>query len=274
MEPAAYEKIMIEDPEFPVVVLENNKPAGSLRQQLCPLHWHEHLELHYILEGSLEAEVNHTHYLLHAGDLLVINGSDTHCSYSPGLLQERILIFRPEALSRDLTVPAFQRCIQEDGLIRQLMDRFEAEYTHPATGSLAVCKSKLLELSVHLARNYALSPASHQEYRRHKQQLRRLQPVQAYIALHYWEPLDSGTLAELIYLSKDRFHHLFKECMGIPLRKYINDLRLHTAYGWLQKGLYPPMEAAARAGFSDYNYFGRLFRQTFGCTPSQVEIAK
>ena len=53
MDIAFYEKVIIENPDFPIVVLENNI-TNSLRQQLCPLHWHEHLELHYIIEGTLD----------------------------------------------------------------------------------------------------------------------------------------------------------------------------------------------------------------------------
>ena len=129
---------------------------------------------------------------------------------------------------------------------------------------------QLLQLLAHLVRNYPLTSVADPEETRRTQQMRRLLPVQNYIELHYNEEIPAQTLADLIYVSRDRFNHLFKECMGIPLRKFINDIRLHSAYAWLEQGLYPPAEAASRAGFTDYNHFGRLFRQAFGCTPSQV----
>lgn len=276
MDRASYEKIIIEDRDFPIVVLENDKGSQSHRQQLCPLHWHEHLELHYISEGSLEIQVNQTRHILHSGDLIVINGNDTHSSTCSGRLKERILIFKLSDLSENLSriVPGFQRVIHQDAFIGSTMAVFEAEYLKQDLGYDAACKAALLQLMVYLSRNYILNPTSDLEYRKHTRQLQRLLPVQEYIALHYAEPLNSQTLADLVYLSKDRFNHLFKECMGIPPRKYINDIRLHTALGWLEKGQCSPTEAAAQAGFTDYNYFGRLFRQTFGCTPSQVQSHK
>ena len=272
MDRASYEKIIIEDRDFPVMVLENDKNSHNHRQQLCPLHWHEHLELHFIFEGSLEIRVNQNQHILHSGDLIVINGNDTHSSYYSGRLKERILIFKLEDLSKTLSqqIPAFQRVIRQDDVVGGIMSAFEAEYISRSFGYDAACKASLLQLAVYLARNYALSPASGLEYQKHSQLMRRLLPVQEYIALHYAESISSETLAGLVYLSKDRFNHLFKECMGIPPRKYINDIRLHTAYGWLEKGLYSPAEAASQAGFADYNHFGRQFRQTFGCTPSQI----
>lgn len=271
MNTAFYEKITIEDRDFPLVVLENSK-TNSPPQQLCPLHWHEQLELHYIIEGKLDIRVNQTQYSLQAGDLMVINRNDIHSSHCTGNLKERILIFLPEDFSQSLAfaVPAIQRVISQDHQVISMMSEFEEEYRQQRLGYEAACKAKLLSLLVHLSRTYPLSEASGQAYRRHTQLLQRFQPVKDYIEAHYAEPIQSETLAALIYVSKDRFNHLFKACMGIPLRKYINDLRLHTAYGWLEKGLCTPAEAASRSGFTDYNHFGRQFRQTFGCTPSQI----
>lgn len=272
MDIAGYEKIIIEDPDFPMIVLENDKPAHSHRQQLCPLHWHEHLELHYITEGTLEIWVNQTQHTLHSGDLLVIGPNDAHSSYSAGRLKERILIFRLEDLSKNLSqrVPGFQQVIRQDASIRSVMTAFDKEYTTRDLGYDVACKADLLQLVVYLARNYLHTPAADPRSDKHARQLQRLLPVKEYIDIHYRESIDSETLAALIYLSKDRFNHLFKEAMGIPLKKYINDIRLHSAKRWLEEGLYTPAEAAAMAGFTDYNHFGRLFRQTFGCTPSQI----
>lgn len=272
MDRAAYEKVIITDPDFPVVVLENKKNTPNHRQQLCPLHWHEHLELHFILEGSLDILVNQSRHTLHPGDLIVINGNDIHSSSCMGRLKERILIFRLEDLSKSLsaTIPGFQRVISRDNPVVSLLSSFEREYTEKMIGYQTACKGIILQLMVYLSRTYPLTAASNREYQRHTQLLQRFLPVQEYIALHYAEQISTETLAGLVYLSKDRFNHLFKECMGIPLRKYINDIRLHSAYGWLEAGQCTPAEAAAAAGFTDYNHFGRQFRQTFGCTPSQV----
>lgn len=272
MDRPSYEKIIIEDPDFPVVVLENDKPHDTPRQQLCPLHWHEHLELHYITEGSLDIWVDQTQYSLHKGDLIVINSNDIHSSYCSGRLKERIIIFRLTDLSANLSaaVPGFQRVISGDSTISSFLAMFDSEYIPKRIGYEAACKATLLQLVVYLSRNYILSPVSDLEYRKHALLLQRFQPVMDYIQLHYAEPICSDELAALVYLSKDRFNHLFKECVGIPLRKYINVIRLHTAKDWLEKRLCGPAEAASQVGFTDYNHFGRLFRQTFGCTPSKI----
>ena len=271
MDQASYEKIIIEDPDFPIVVLENDKTSSG-SQQLCPLHWHEHLELHYICEGSLHIRVNQNVYLLEQGDLIVINGNEIHSSSITGRLKERILIFRLSDLSQNLAriVPAFQQIIRQDARIGQIMSAFEEEYTNRAIGCDVASKAHLMQLVVHLARNYMQSRDAEREFSKRARKLERLKPAMDYITLHYSEDFGSEELAALVFLSKDRFNHLFKECVGVPLRTYVNDIRLHTAKAWLEDGVYSPVEAAAQAGFTDYNHFGRQFRKMFGCTPSRA----
>lgn len=272
MEAASYEKITIEDPDFPVVVLENDKNSCGNHQELCPLHWHEHLELHYIRDGTLHIWINQNAHVLQKGDMVIINGNEIHSSYVTGRLSERILIFQLPDLSRNLAnrIPAFQQIIRQNRHVADIMNAFEEEYRAGELGFDVACKSLLLQLLVYLSRNFIINPNSDPTYQKHSRQLRRLQPATEYIQLHYAEEISVEMLAEMVYISKDRFNHLFKDCMGIPLRKYINDIRLHTAYDWLEKGLYTPADAASRVGFTDYNHFGRLFRRTFGCPPSKV----
>lgn len=267
MERASYEKISIDDPSFPVWVLENEK---ATRQQLCPLHWHEYLELHYIFEGTLEVQVGQSVHRLQAGDLIVINANEAHSSRCLGQLRERILIFRTEDLCEPLSSFRFQRIISQNPQADSCFAAFESEYRKQDFGFEIACKGILLQLLVHLSRNFLLTPSSNLDYQRHSRQLQRFQPVLEYIALHYAEPIAPERLAKLIFLSTDRFNHLFKETMGIPLRRYINEIRLHSARDWLEKGQCSPTEAALHTGFTDYNHFGRLFRNAFGCTPSQI----
>ena len=44
-----YEKKIISDPEFPVSVFINK---AETRKRIFSPHWHEHVELHYVMEGK------------------------------------------------------------------------------------------------------------------------------------------------------------------------------------------------------------------------------
>ncbi|MDV6237165.1 AraC family transcriptional regulator [Leptospira ellisii] len=68
-------------------------------------------------------------------------------------------------------------------------------------------------------------------------------------------------------ISEDRLIRLFKENLGIPLRRYLLWVRILRAVRELQDGK-NLTEAAHAAGFSDSAHFTRTFKENFGFTPS------
>ncbi|TGL16601.1 helix-turn-helix transcriptional regulator [Leptospira meyeri] len=80
-------------------------------------------------------------------------------------------------------------------------------------------------------------------------------------------PVTLGELSEISGISTDRFMHLFKENMGIPLRQYLLWQRLHIAAKLLQGGE-NLTTASHAAGFSDQAHLSRTFKKMFGVKPS------
>lgn len=76
-------------------------------------------------------------------------------------------------------------------------------------------------------------------------------------------------LAAGVQLSASRFNHLFRAEMGVSLRSYRvwSQVRLAMAALAVSPRL---TDAALHGEFSDSAHFSRMFRQTFGMTPSSV----
>ncbi|MCW7492831.1 AraC family transcriptional regulator [Leptospira sp. 2 VSF19] len=80
-------------------------------------------------------------------------------------------------------------------------------------------------------------------------------------------PVSLTDLSEISGISTDRFMHLFKDNMGIPLRQYLLWQRLHIAAKLLQGGE-NLTTASHAAGFSDQAHLSRTFKKMFGVKPS------
>lgn len=80
-------------------------------------------------------------------------------------------------------------------------------------------------------------------------------------------PVTLLELSEISGISTDRFMHLFKDNMGIPLRQYLLWQRLHIAAKLLQGGE-NLTTASHAAGFSDQAHLSRTFKKMFGVKPS------
>ena len=76
-------------------------------------------------------------------------------------------------------------------------------------------------------------------------------------------------IAQSVFLSESRLVHLFKEQIGIPIRKYILWNRINLAVKKIinKESL---TEAAYSAGFSDAAHFSRTFSKVFGISPSTI----
>jgi AraC family transcriptional regulator len=73
-------------------------------------------------------------------------------------------------------------------------------------------------------------------------------------------------LAETVHLSASRFAHVFKNVVGVPVRRYVLWAKLRRAVDFAMKG--ESLTAAAiSAGFSDSAHLSRSFRNLCGIAP-------
>lgn len=97
----------------------------------------------------------------------------------------------------------------------------------------------------------------------------RVHKAMEYIKAHVSTELPTQSIAETVFLSESRLQHLFKENVGIPIRKYIHWQRLMEASRAIMNGQ-RFTSAALQSGFSDAAHFSRMFGQMFGMTPSSI----
>lgn len=65
------------------------------------------------------------------------------------------------------------------------------------------------------------------------------------------------------------FGTIFKRCEGITFLEYMTNQTLHLAVTLLSDPKLRLSEVCMKIGFKDANYFSRVFRKHYGCTPSQ-----
>ena len=265
-----YEKKILNDKEFPIQL--NINRVNEKRCYFSP-HWHEHIELHYVVSGSARFLLDQEEIQAQKGDLVIANSNVLHAGYCDGRpVEALVMIFEMEALSEELADKniLFRPWIRGDEEIGRIMRRIYEENERKDIGCRLACKGALLLLITYLARSYAAEMLSDSDSLKRRKKLERLNMVNQYIEQHYTDAISNGELAQLIHLSEDRFNHLFKEGMGMAPLQYINEVRLKKAMHLLKQGKYTAAEVADAVGFSDYNNFGRLFRRYFGCTPTEI----
>jgi AraC-like DNA-binding protein len=265
-----YEKKIINDEEFPVQIFKNQIRRPGI---YCPPHWHEHIELHYILEGQGTISCNQRPLSVEEGSLVIINSNELHEGVSHTKVYDAVvIIFEMDAFSKEMANcnVIFQSLVAADAKIKELIVSIYQEELDKKSGYKLAMKGKIYELITYLFRNYVVESLSDKENSKRIQNLTRLNTVLQHIQSNYTDPISISILAELIHLSEYRFCHLFKESMGLSPLNYMNEVRLKKAHHLLEQKEMTISEVASAVGFQDYNNFGRLFRKYYGYAPSHV----
>ena len=96
----------------------------------------------------------------------------------------------------------------------------------------------------------------------------RLRPVITYIADHYKEKIYIETLSDMITVSPDYFTKMFKDSIGRTPIDYINGLRINRAMQMLATTETSVNDISDELGFSNSNYFHKIFKQYMETSPA------
>ena len=98
--------------------------------------------------------------------------------------------------------------------------------------------------------------------------------VLRYIDKNLEKELTLPELAACAGMSVPSFCRHFKECIGSTTTQYINEQRIRKAETMLATGSYTVAEIASACGFSNDNYFVRVFKKITGMTISEFRDTK
>lgn len=93
--------------------------------------------------------------------------------------------------------------------------------------------------------------------------------VMQYIDSHYNEDLTVNSLADLYSMSPNYLSTSFKKETGISIVNYLTEVRMKSACKYLKNTNDSVVEISQKIGYSDSQYFFRVFKKAVGVTPLQ-----
>jgi two-component system, response regulator YesN len=94
--------------------------------------------------------------------------------------------------------------------------------------------------------------------------------VQWYMDNHYVDNIRLETIALQFFVSKEHLSRTFKQEIGSTVMDYIIMKRMEKAKELLQDPNVQIKTVAEAVGYTDLNYFFRIFKKVTGVTPSQM----
>lgn len=153
---AFYEKKIIADRDFPINIILN---SINTRMEYFRPHWHEQIEMHYILKGSSLFLCNEKEIAAEKGSLVVFNGNELHAGKSESdFMLALVTIFNLNDFSVEFSDKriVFQNYIENDAFLQEKLELVYQEYQQKSMGYKLVIKGLMSEVVAYMARNCAL----------------------------------------------------------------------------------------------------------------------
>ncbi len=93
------------------------------------------------------------------------------------------------------------------------------------------------------------------------------QKIKTYITENLASPLSVSMLAKKFYVSKNHLYSLFVNEFGISVSRFITNERIKKAKELLIETEKPIVEISELCGYTEYNYFIRIFKKETGISP-------
>ncbi len=254
-----YEKIP--KSSFPIRLLDySNEPYTF------SIHWHEHIEIHYIFNGTATIRCADEIIELSDGDCVIVNGNELHqgmhgvCSYGCMIL--------PPSFFDDTRI-IFDRTFK-DSRVTEMFTKIYESFRKQNAGYKHEIKGYANLLAAYLIQNHTREMLSENLYLNRIQKLDKINNAVQFINEHFTDKITTVELAKLTHLSEGHFCNIFKEATGMTAKEYINEVRIKNAAELISSTNMTITEAAMYSGFSDSNYFTKMFKKIMGKTPSSI----
>ena len=248
-------------------------------------HWHPEIEITYVQKGTMCYKVNHMVYHLKEGDIVFNNSGALHsgtmenqkdCAYIPvtfdprliyGFFQSTINSKYVDPVIQDSMLPAI--CIDQseswhkpfrEYLLRIIaLDEKKPDFYEL---DITICLQSMWRL---LLEHITYEP---QASRENSLEYDRIKKILSYIEENYQNKITLNDIAGHIHLCESECTRLFKRHMNTTLFAFLQEYRIERSLEFLQDDQ-PVSAVADKAGFSDPNYYSKVFAKIKGCSPRE-----
>lgn len=248
-------------------------------------HWHPEIEITYVKKGQMLYKVNHSSYYLKEGDVLFENANVLHmgsmenmqdCEYisitfSPkliyGFFESSIYSKYVEPIIQDFSLSAIdiegsEEWHQEFSALVQDIIGINEKKTSFYEFDVVIKLQSLWKL---LLENYSPKESGTS---RSKVEYERIKTIVTYIEQNYMRKFTLKDISIHLHLCESECSRLFKRYMNISLFSFLQEYRIERSLEYLSRQESISV-IAEKVGFSDSNYYSKVFSKIKGCSPQK-----
>lgn len=252
-------------------------------------HYHNVIEIIYILEGEFHITISNKKYILRPGEMVLINAKEVHsvnildygihrsfavkflpetiCSDSQSLMELKYVI--PYIVSSSNFKTYYTRDEVENSNIKNCIDNIMREDRERQHAYKFAIRIYISHLFLDLIRKVNTFNPTGEEI---KDSIRNeFQNIFHYISNHYTEKITAVQVAKKFGLRQSDLSAHFKKITGKSFNEYLNYVRICKAKRMLISSEKNITEIAYSVGFASTSYFINCFKVQMGITPASFK---
>lgn len=247
-----------------------------IRQEESSVHYHQELEIIYVMQGKIEIRIDESVYQLQEGDFILINANKRHsCVGSHGILAARFMIDFHILAEHMGTLQLMFWCNtvvdKNDAYeeVRKLLDQILSCYSDQKEKGALYLNSIYYALLYQLVSHFMVKADNLWIDQENSKDQIRIRQIQNYIQANYQTQISLNDLAQRLYLSNVYLSKYIKKHLGLTFLEYLNNVRLFHAVDELLYSSKSITRIAMDNGFPTSAAFIKVFRNVHGEAPSQ-----
>lgn len=244
--------------------------------QTTAKHWHEYIEIIYILSGKVTISVKDNNFHLKEDQLLLINSYDLH-SYTASHCQ--MVVFKinlqafnnPSIYNYSLLFECNSTTSQNQEAflpIKKLLALIVKDSIRKDSSQEIMNYSYSYALLYQLIASFSIEPDSN-DSNENKIVMKRFEEILKYINENVSRPLHQKEIADQFYLSVPYLSRIFKEFVGVGFKDYINSIRLSHAIVDIGNLQWSIDFVSEKNGFANTRSFVTAFKSKYSLLPSE-----
>lgn len=239
-------------------------------------HFHQNLEILYVLEGAMEIQIESETYELEKGEFLLVNANKRHSlremkgelliasvEINFSMLVEylgtnQILFWCNSAADKNESYEQLKRVLD------RILNRY---YDKEKEGALFL-NSLYYEVLYILTSYFMIKSDDHRLKDQMSPDNSRVFEIQNYVQANYQKQISLNDLAKKLYLSNAYLSKYIKKRFGLSFLEYVNNIRLFHAVDELLYTDKKITRIALDNGFPTSASFNKAFRDIYNMTPS------
>ena len=252
-----------------------------------PIHWHNEIEIVYVIKGRARYTVDFMEYIIEKGDVLIIPPSSLHSFEQVGEeeFDAATIIFAQNMVSNNLIdicsiryiIPVFNNevylpiHVKSDEIAikeisKYIWDAVNEHLNREPAYELRVRIAFLNFIQYFYQKNLIFKKS---ELVANVRTVSQIKAIINYIEEHFAEKILLEDLARFSNISVYHLAHIFKIHTGQSPNEYINFFRLTKAGERIKAEDTQIINIAIDCGYNNISYFNRAFKKRYGLTPKE-----